>query len=144
MNEQATGLPLQGLTVIDLTRVLAGPMCTQMLADLGARVIKVEQPGTGDDARGIGPFVDGGSAYFLSVNRNKESIALDLKQPQDREVFERLLQGADVLVENFRPGTMDKLGYGWETLHARHPRLVMTSVSGFGQTGPYSGFPCLL
>ncbi len=141
MNEQATGLPLEGLTVIDLTRVLAGPMCTQMLADLGARVIKVEQPGTGDDARGIGPFVDGGSAYFLSVNRNKESIALDLKQPQDREVFERLLQGADVLVENFRPGTMDKLGYGWETLHARHPRLVMTSVSGFGQTGPYSGFP---
>src|SRR5256885_1973011 len=77
MNEQATGLPLEGLTVIDLTRVLAGPMCTQMLADLGARVIKVEQPGTGDDARGIGPFVDGGSAYFLSVNRNKESIALD-------------------------------------------------------------------
>ncbi|OWG19448.1 CoA transferase [Delftia sp. K82] len=141
MNEQATGLPLEGLTVIDLTRVLAGPMCTQMLADLGARVIKVEQPGTGDDARGIGPFVDGGSAYFLSVNRNKESIALDLKQPQDREVFERLLQGADVLVENFRPGTMDKLGYGWEALHARHPRLVMTSVSGFGQTGPYSGFP---
>jgi CoA:oxalate CoA-transferase len=141
MNQTTTGLPLEGLTVIDLTRVLAGPLCTQMLADLGARVIKVEQPGSGDDARGIGPFVEGSSAYFLSVNRNKESIALDLKQPQDRAVFEQLLSRADVLVENFRPGTLDKLGYGWEALHARHPRLVMTSVSGFGQTGPYRGFP---
>ena len=141
VNGQATGLPLEGITVIDLTRVLAGPMCTQMLADLGARVIKVEQPGSGDDARGIGPFVEGASAYFLSVNRNKESIALDLKQPQDRTVFERLLEEADVLAENFRPGTMDKLGYGWDALHLRYPRLVMTSVSGFGQTGPYRGFP---
>src|SRR5258705_11140389 len=113
MNEQATGLPLEGLTVIDLTRVLAGPMCTQMLADLGARVIKVEQPGTGDDARGIGPFVDGGSAYFLSVNRNKESIVLDLKQPQDREAFARLLQGADLLAENFVPATRARLAYAW-------------------------------
>lgn len=141
MNEPTTGLPLEGLTVIDLTRVLAGPMCTQMLADLGARVIKVEQPDTGDDARGIGPFVDETSAYFLSVNRNKESIALDLRQPQDRAIFERLLDGADVLAENFRPGTLDKLGYGWPALQARWPRLVLTSVSGFGQTGPCSGLP---
>jgi CoA:oxalate CoA-transferase len=134
-------LPLAGLTVIDLTRVLAGPSCTQMLADLGARVIKVEQPGCGDDARAIGPFVDGVSAYFLSVNRNKESIALDLKAAEDRALFERLLARADVLVENYRPGTMEKLGYGWDALHERFPRLVFTSVSGFGQTGPYSGFP---
>jgi len=137
----SSGGPLQGFTVIDLTRVLAGPYCTMLLADLGARVIKVEQPGSGDDARRIGPFVDGESAYFMSVNRNKESIALDLKSPDDRQVFESLLATADVLVENFRPGTMEKLGYGWETLHARFPRLVFTSVSGFGQTGPYSKRP---
>jgi len=134
-------LPLQGITVVDLTRVLAGPACTQILGDLGARVIKVEQPGVGDDSRAIGPFIEGMSAYFLSVNRNKESIALDLKQSEDREIFERLLERADVLVENYRPGTMEKLGYGWQELHARYPRLVMTSVSGFGQTGPYRGFP---
>ncbi|MDW5441344.1 CaiB/BaiF CoA-transferase family protein [Polaromonas sp. SM01] len=133
--------PLRGITVVDLTRVLAGPFCTQMLADLGARVIKVEQPGQGDDARQIGPFVDGQSAYFMSVNRNKESIALDLKAPADRQVFEALLEGADVLVENFRPGTMEKLGYDWEMLHRRYPRLVFTSVSGFGQTGPYRTLP---
>jgi CoA:oxalate CoA-transferase len=133
--------PLRGITVVDLTRVLAGPFCTQMLADLGARVIKVEQPGQGDDARQVGPFVDGQSAYFMSVNRNKESIALDLKAPADREVFEALLDKADVLVENFRPGTMEKLGYDWALLHRRYPRLVFTSVSGFGQTGPYRALP---
>ncbi|WP_093178749.1 CaiB/BaiF CoA-transferase family protein [Variovorax sp. YR266] len=137
----ATAGPLHGFTVIDLTRVLAGPYCTLLLADLGARVIKVEQPGLGDDARQIGPFVEGDSAYFMSVNRNKESIALDLKAPADRAVFESLLATADVLVENFRPGTMEKLGYDWPTLHARFPKLVFTSVSGFGQTGPYSRRP---
>ena len=133
--------PLHGITVIDLTRVLAGPFCTQMLADLGARVIKVEQPGTGDDARQVGPFVDGQSAYFMSVNRNKESIALNLKAPADRQIFEALLETADVLIENFRPGTMEKLGYDWAMLHSRYPRLVFTSVSGFGQTGPYRSLP---
>ncbi|KAB7623742.1 CaiB/BaiF CoA transferase family protein [Verminephrobacter eiseniae] len=133
--------PLDGYTIIDLTRVLAGPYCTLLLADLGARVIKVEQPGVGDDARHIGPFVEGDSAYFMSVNRNKESIALDLKSADDRQIFESLLQTADVLVENFRPGTMEKLGYVWEALHERLPRLVYTSVSGFGQTGPYSKRP---
>lgn len=134
-------LPLAGITVVDLTRVLAGPACTQMLADLGARVIKVEQPGCGDDARAIGPFVEGVSAYFMSVNRNKESIALDLKDAQDRAIFERLLDSADILAENFRPGTLEKLGYSWETLHASYPRLIVASISGFGQTGPYHRQP---
>jgi len=134
-------LPLHGITVVDLTRVLAGPFCTQTLGDLGARVIKVEQPGVGDDARAIGPFVGDASAYFMSVNRNKESIALDLKAEGDRSVFERLLERADVLVENYRPGTMEKLGYGWEQLQARYPRLIMVSISGFGQTGPYRSQP---
>ena len=133
--------PLAGVTVIDLTRVLAGPFCTLILADLGARVVKVELPGRGDDARHIGPFVEGRSAYFASVNRGKESIALDLKDAADREVFERLLTRADVLVENFRPGTMEKLGYGWETLHARHPKLIYAAASGFGHTGPYADRP---
>jgi CoA:oxalate CoA-transferase len=137
----ADALPLDGVTVIDLTRVLAGPVCTQILGDLGARVIKVEAPGHGDDARATGPFVQGQSAYFMSLNRNKESIALDLKNADDRRIFERLLERADVLVENYRPGTMEKLGYGWDALHARLPKLVMTSVSGFGQTGPYSAYP---
>lgn len=133
--------PLNGLLVIDLTRVLAGPYCSLLLADLGARVIKVEQPYVGDDSRQIGPFIDGESAYFMSVNRNKESIALDLKKPDDRRIFEKMLAQADVLLENFRPGTMDKLGYSWEFLHQHYPKLVYTSVSGFGQTGPYSNRP---
>ena len=129
--------PLTGITVIDLTRVLAGPYCTMILADLGARVIKVEAPGHGDDARHIGPFIGGKSAYFMSLNCGKESIALNLKDDVDRAIFERLLAGADVLVENFRAGAMDKLGYGWEPLHERYPRLIYAAASGFGQTGPY-------
>ena len=130
--------PLSGITVIDLTRVLAGPYCTMVLADLGARVIKVEQPGTGDDSRAYGPFLKGTSAYFLSLNRGKESIALDLKNTADRAIFDQLLAHADVLVENFRPGTMEKLGYGWDTLHQSYPRLIYAAASGFGHTGPYS------
>ncbi|MFS8980604.1 CaiB/BaiF CoA-transferase family protein [Cupriavidus necator] len=138
----ATGqLPLAGMTVVDLTRVLAGPYCTMMLADLGARVIKIENPAGGDDSRQVGPFVDGESAYFASINRNKESIALDLKNPEDRKVLDRMLAQADVLVENFRAGVMEKLGYTWEDLHARFPRLVYASISGFGQTGPYRARP---
>jgi CoA:oxalate CoA-transferase len=141
-----SGGPLSGFAVVDLTRILAGPYCTLLLADLGARVIKVELPGIGDDAREVGPFVDNGdgtrtSAYFFSVNRNKESIALDLKQPADRGIFERLLDSADVLVENFTPGTMDRLGYGWASLHASRPKLILASISGFGQTGPYRELP---
>jgi len=132
--------PLAGTLVVDLTRVLAGPFCTLVLVDLGARVIKVEAP-EGEDARRIGPFIEGRSAYFLSLNRGKESIALDLKEQADRAIFEKLLARADVLAENFRPGVMERLGYGWETLHERFPRLVMASTSGFGQTGPYAGRP---
>src|SRR5262245_1276874 len=108
-----TAGPLAGIFVLDLTRVLAGPYCTMVLADLGARVVKVEQPSHGDDARRIGPFVAGVSAYFLSLNRGKESIALDLSAAVDREAFERLLARADVLVENFRPGVMERLGLGF-------------------------------
>ncbi len=132
--------PLSGITVIDLTRVLAGPYCTLLLADLGARVIKVEHPDGGDLARGLGPFVGGKSAYFLSVDRGKESIALDLKDADDLAVFHRLLAGADVLAENYRPGVMEKLGLGWTSLHARYPRLIYASTSGFGQSGPYAHY----
>jgi CoA:oxalate CoA-transferase len=133
--------PLSGITIIDLSRILAGPYCTLLLAELGARVIKVEPPQQGDDARHYGPFKNGKSAYFVSVNRGKESIALDLKSPPGREIFERLLDKADAVVENFRPGTMEKLGYGWETLHPRYPRLVYAVASGFGHSGPYSHYP---
>jgi CoA:oxalate CoA-transferase len=130
--------PLSGITVIDLSRILAGPYCTMLMAELGARVIKVEAPKTGDDARQYGPFVKGRSAYFMSVNRGKESIVLDLKAPADRDIFEKLLATADVVVENFRPGTMEKLGYGWEQLHAKYPKLIYAAASGFGHTGPDS------
>lgn len=133
--------PLAGVTVIDLTRVLAGPYCTMILRDLGARVIKVEVPGRGDDARHFGPFVDGRSAYFESLNHGKESIALDLKAEADKAIFDRLLDGADVLVENFRAGAMERLGYGWEELHRRWPRLIYAATSGFGHTGPYARRP---
>ncbi len=133
--------PLDGVLVVDLTRVLAGPFCTMVLADLGARVIKVEVPGRGDDSRQYGPFVNGKSAYFTSLNRGKESIALDLKADGDRSIFERLLARGDVLIENFRAGAMERLGYGWEDLHARHPRLIYAAASGFGHTGPYAQRP---
>lgn len=133
--------PYSGLKVVDLTRVLAGPYCTMMLADLGATVIKVEPPKTGDDARHIGPFIKGKSAYFMSLNRGKHSIALDLKAPADREVFERLLAEADLLVENYRGGTMEKLKYDWPSLHARFPKLIYVAISGFGHTGPYKEKP---
>jgi CoA:oxalate CoA-transferase len=133
--------PLAGIVVVDLSRVLAGPFCTMQLVDLGARVIKVERPDGGDDARQIGPFVGGKSAYFSSLNRGKQSIALDLKAEPDRKTFEKLLAGADVLVENFRAGSMERLGYGWEDLHPRFPRLIYAGVSGFGHTGPYASRP---
>ncbi len=128
--------PLDGITVLDLTHVLAGPFCTRTLRGMGARVIKVERPGTGDDTRAFPPFRAGDSAYFDGLNHGKQSIALDLRAPDDRAILDRLLSRADILVENFRPGVMDRLGLGWETLHARHPRLICGAVSGFGQTGP--------
>src|SRR5919109_2397626 len=109
--------PLAGLTIVDLTRVLSGPYCTMLLADMGARVIKIEHPDRGDDTRGWGPpFVGSESAYFLSINRNKESLTLDLKKAEGRAVLERLLDRADILVENFRPGTMSRLGFGDDTI----------------------------
>jgi CoA:oxalate CoA-transferase len=130
-----------GLLVVDLTRVLAGPFCTMMMAELGARVIKVEDPRGGDDSRRFGPFFEGQSAYFASLNRGKESIALDLKDEADGRVFRTLVGRADVLVENFRPGTMERLGFGYESLRAVNPRLIYAAVSGFGQTGPWSRKP---
>ncbi|MDI1287698.1 MAG: CaiB/BaiF CoA-transferase family protein [Reyranella sp.] len=133
--------PLSGILVVDLSRILAGPYCTLLMAEMGARVIKVEPPKGGDDARAYGPFVNGKSTYFASVNRGKESIALDLKSDADRKIFEQLLEKADVVVENFRPGTMEKLGYGWETLHQKYPNLIYAAASGFGHTGPNSKDP---
>jgi crotonobetainyl-CoA:carnitine CoA-transferase CaiB-like acyl-CoA transferase len=134
--------PLDGLTVLDLTRVLSGPYCTMLLADMGARVIKVEQPGRGDDTRAWGPpFLAGESAYFLSINRNKESITLDFKRPEGRALLEQLIDRSDVLVENFRPGTLAKQGLDYRSLEKRFPRLVYCSVSGFGQTGPRRNEP---
>src|SRR5688572_23541053 len=141
MTEVKAKGPLAGVTVIDLSRILAGPYCTMMMAELGARVIKVEPPKGGDDARAYGPFVEGRSMYFASVNRGKESIALDLKLDADRAIFEKLLAKADVIVENFRPGTMEKLGYGWEQLHPKYPKLIYAAASGFGHTGPNSKDP---
>ncbi len=129
--------PLAGVVVVDLTRVLAGPYCTMLLNDLGARVIKVETPTVGDDSRHIGPFIKEKSAYFMSLNRGKESIALDLKAENDRAIFEKLLERADVLVENYRPGTMEKFGLGYEKLKTRYPKLIYAAASGFGDTGPY-------
>jgi crotonobetainyl-CoA:carnitine CoA-transferase CaiB-like acyl-CoA transferase len=129
--------PLHGLTILDLTRVLSGPYCTMLLADMGARVIKIEQPGRGDDTRAWGPpFVGTESAYFLSTNRNKESVTLDFKSREGRDILERLIARSDVLVENFRPGTLARAGFGYESVADRHPRLVYCSISGFGQTGP--------
>jgi formyl-CoA transferase/CoA:oxalate CoA-transferase len=129
--------PLHGLTVLDFTRVLSGPYCTMALGDLGARVIKLEHPGRGDDTRRWGPpFLGEESAYFLSVNRNKESIAIDFKKPGGLEVVKRLVARADVVVENFRPGTLDPMGLDAATVCAAHPRLIYCSISGYGQTGP--------
>jgi len=141
--ENRGGGPLSGHLVVDLSRALAGPHAGMMLADLGARVIKVENPGTGDDTRGwgppfVGPEDDLQSTYFMSCNRNKESISLDLKSPDGQEVLRRLLERADVVIENFRPGVMDRLGFSTEAMHELNPRLVILSITGFGHDGPES------
>ncbi|MEW5982711.1 MAG: CoA transferase [Acidobacteriota bacterium] len=134
--------PLDGCTVLDLTRVLAGPFCTMQLADMGARVIKIERIGGGDDTRAWGPpFIAGESSYFLSLNRNKESVALDFKHPDGRSVLDRLIERADVLVENFSPGTLSGLGLAYGDLAARHPRLVYCSITGYGSSGPHRDRP---
>jgi crotonobetainyl-CoA:carnitine CoA-transferase CaiB-like acyl-CoA transferase len=134
--------PLDGVRVLDLTRALAGPYCTLMLGDMGADVIKVEMPGSGDETRGWGPpFIEGESTYFLSINRNKRSLTLDLKAEEGKQILRELTGRADVLVENFRPGTMARLGLDYDAASALNPGLVYCSISGFGQTGPRSGQP---
>lgn len=134
--------PLNGLRVLDASRVLAGPFCGQMLGDLGAEVIKVERPGQGDETRAWGPpFFEDVSAYYLSCNRNKKAIALDLSRPEGLALFDELVQRCDVLLENFRAASADKLGLGWERLHQVNPRLVICSISGFGRSGPMKDLP---
>jgi crotonobetainyl-CoA:carnitine CoA-transferase CaiB-like acyl-CoA transferase len=129
--------PLSGIMILDLSRVLSGPYCTMLAADMGARVIKIEHPVRGDDTRAWGPpFLEGESAYYLSINRNKESVAIDFKTPEGRRIVHALADKADVLVENFRPGTLDPVGLGYAELSARLPSLIYVSISGFGQTGP--------
>jgi crotonobetainyl-CoA:carnitine CoA-transferase CaiB-like acyl-CoA transferase len=131
--------PLAGITVVDLTRVLAGPYCTMLLGDMGAEVIKIERPDGGDDTRGFGPpYLNGESAMFLAINRNKQSVTLNLKHAEAKTILSKLIEGADVLVENFRPGTMASLGFDYETARQLNPRLIYCSISGFGQTGPYA------
>ena len=134
--------PLSPFRIVDLTRVLAGPFCTMQLADLGAEVIKVEAPGRGDDTRAWGPpFVSGESAYFMSINRSKRSLTLNLKTPMGKDILWRLLSNSDVLVENFRPGSLGRLGFDYEAVSKRLPRVVYCSISGFGHTGPHSHLP---
>ena len=141
MSEANSG-PLAGIRVLDLTRVLAGPYCTMFLGDLGAEVVKVEQPGIGDDTRGWGPpFAGGESAYFLCTNRNKKSLTVDLKMPEGIALIRQLAERADVLIENFRPGAMDRLGLGEKELRATNPKLVYASLSGFGADGPMADVP---
>jgi len=132
---------LSDIKILDLTRVLAGPYATMVLADLGAEIIKIEQPGKGDDSRAYGPYKNGESAYFMSLNRNKESVTLNLKTPEGKEILKELVKKVDVLVENFRPGTMEKLGLGYDVLKELNPRLIYASSTGYGQTGPYSQRP---
>jgi CoA:oxalate CoA-transferase len=133
--------PLEGIRVLDMSRVLAGPYCTMMLSNLGAEIIKLEMPGIGDDSRAYGPHIGEESIYFLSINRGKKSIVVDMKSDEGRRIFERLLAESDVLVENFKPGTLKKLGYGYEQLQALNPQIIYTVVSGFGHTGPYAARP---
>ena len=133
--------PLKNLLVLDLTRVLVGPYCTMILSDLGARVIKIEAPEVGDDSRKFGPFVEDYSAYFMSLNRGKESIALNLKNKDDKKIFDKILLKADILVENFKPGTLEKWGYGWKDVSKKNSKLIYASASGFGQTGPLKELP---
>jgi formyl-CoA transferase/CoA:oxalate CoA-transferase len=133
--------PLQGIRVIDLTRVLAGPFATQSLGDLGAEILKIEPPGGGDETRRFPPFIAGESHYFLGINRNKKSLVIDLQQAAGADILRRLVARADILVENYRPGVMDRLGLGYEPLAALNPRLIYCAISGFGLTGPLSNKP---
>jgi len=133
---------LEGIRVVDLSRFIAGPYCAMLLGDMGADVVKVEPPGRGENSRTFGPFVEGESLYTMVFNRNKRSLTLDLRSDAGKEVLRRLVAKADVLVENFVPGTLEKMGFGWDALHALNPRLILTRISGFGQSGPLSRKPC--
>ena len=141
MAAKIEGGALKGIRILDLTRVLAGPFCTMLLGDMGAEIIKIEVPGQGDDSRRYPPFIGQESAYFMNLNRNKKSIVLNLKHPKAKAIFLDLVERADVVFENFRPGTMEKLGLGYETLKARNPRIVYSCISGFGHSGPYKDLP---
>ncbi|MSQ33316.1 MAG: CoA transferase [Dehalococcoidia bacterium] len=135
--------PLEGVRVLDLTWILSGPYCTMLLADLGAEVVKIEKPGVGDLARGNGPLLDGESSYFLSINRGKQGVTLDLSRPRGRELFLALCKHADVVIENMVPGAVKRLGVDYAAVRAVNPRIVYASISGFGQTGPYALRPAL-
>ena len=141
MEERKAEQALENLTVLDLTRVVAGPYAGALLGDLGANVIKIEIPGRGDDARGYGPYENGESMYYANLNRNKRGITLNMKSEKGKEAFLKLVEKADILIENFRPGVMDKLGLGYDRLKEINPRLIYGAVSGFGSYGPYAMRP---
>src|ERR1700682_4085806 len=138
VNENEAAMPLTGIRVLDLTRLLPGPSCTMLLADMGADVIKIEDPDQGDYMRWSPPLVDGQSVLFNAVNRNKRSVSLNLKSEAGRDLLLQLVEGAAVLVEGNRPGVMKRLGLAWDVIHARNPRLVMCSITGYGQDGPFA------
>ena len=140
MTEPKTGA-LDGLLVVDLTRILAGPTCTMMLGDMGAEVLKIEEPQHGDDSRAWAPYIQGWGSFYLALNRSKKSVALDLKTRDGAEVLTRLVETADVLIENFRPGSLAELGFDYASVSALNPRLIYCSISGYGQTGPAAGRP---
>ena len=140
--ETAAAGALDGIRVVDLSRFIAGPYCAMLLGDMGADVVKVEPPGRGENSRAFGPFVEGESLYTMVFNRNKRSLTLDLRSPQGKEILRELLRTADVLVENYVPGTLEKMGFAWDVLKELNPRLIVTRISGFGQSGPLSGKPC--
>ncbi|WP_338616553.1 CoA transferase [Achromobacter sp. E1] len=139
MKQNTAAMPLEGIKILDLSQIMAGPYCTMVLADLGAEVIKIEKPGAGDDSREMGPYVNGESSCFAQINRNKLGISLNLKRPELRETVLEMVRWADVLIENYRVGVASALGLDYETLSAINPRLVYCSISGYGQTGPYAG-----
>jgi crotonobetainyl-CoA:carnitine CoA-transferase CaiB-like acyl-CoA transferase len=133
--------PLEGIRVVDLTRVVAGPFCTMMLGDMGAEVLKIEEPEHGDDTRGWGPYINGQGSFYLGLNRSKKSLALDLKTPEGSSALRELIATADVLIENFRPGSLTQLGFGYAAVSALNPRLVYCSITGYGQSGPHAQLP---
>ncbi len=140
MKNKLNNLPLNGIVVLDFTNVLSGPYATFILSELGASIIKIEKPG-GDDSRKYGPFSNGKSCYFISLNRGKKSIVLDLKSKEDKKIFEKLLKKSDILIDNFKPGVLEKFGYSWKNLSKKFPKLIHGKISGFGETGPLKDLP---